>query len=220
MAWPSEAGSLGVIAGRPRPRPAPRTRSQIIRRPFQKTVTFAQRRDGNVSTVTVTTNLAGTVYYHWYVDGVWVAVTNSNHFSFVAAAGEQSRIEVEVSNDPGFDQVANAPDTPAARVTLYWIRSTDTDVREYKVEQQLDGGDWATIATVPFQAGSWDYRITSPRLDDLGSYAWRVTPVDAAGNDGSATSLGARTIVRTPDAPEFTATFDEGTTKVTFAGAA
>ncbi len=213
-------GIMGIVGSRPQPRPTELPRSRITRRLFKKTVTFAQRRDGNISTVTVTTNLSGTVYYHWYVDGVWVAVTNSNYYTFVVASGEQSRIEVEVSNDPGFDRVANAPNTPAARVTLYWIRSTDTDVREYLVEQQLDGGDWSTIATVPFQSGSWDYRILSPRLDDLGSYAWRVTPVDAAGNEGSTTSLGAHTIVRTPDAPDFNATFDDGTTKITSAEAA
>ena len=85
---------------------------------------------------------------------------------------------------------------------------------------QALGGDWSPIATVAYQAGAWDYRITSPRLDDLADYAWRVSSVDAAGNVGSATSLTARTIVRTPDAPEFTATFDDGTTKVTFAEAA
>ena len=213
-------GIMGVVGSRPIRQPTSLPRSQVIETPFQKTVTYAQRRDGNVSTVTVTTNLAGRVYYHWYMDGVWITVTNSNQYSFVVASDEQARIECIPSHDPRFDYVANAPATPAARVTLWWIRSTDSDVKEYKVEQQKDSGGWSTIATVPYQAGAWDYRITSPRLDDLGSYEWRATPVDAAGNEGSTTSLDARMIVRTPDAPDFDATFDEGTTKVTFSEAA
>jgi hypothetical protein len=213
-------GIMGVVGSRPMRQPAPLPRSQVIRTTFQKTVSYAQRRDGNVTTVTVTTNLGGAVYYHWYLDGIWVAVTTSNQYSFVTAPDEQARIECIPTQDPRFDYVTNAPATPAARVTLWWIRSTDSDVKEYKVEQQKDAGGWSTIATVPYQAGAWDYRITSPRLDDLGSYEWRVTPVDAAGNEGSATSLDARTIVRTPDAPDFAVAFDEGTTKVTFSEAA
>ena len=216
----NETGIMGIIGSRSQPRPADLPRSQIIRHPFHRTLTYSQRRHGNVSTVTVTSSLSGNVWFHWYLDGVWQAVSTSNQYSFVIAPGEQARVECIATNTVDLDYIANAPNTPAARVALWWIRSTDTDIKEYKVEQQKDGGDWSTIATVAYQAGAWDYRITSPRLDDLGSYAWRVSSVDAAGNVGTATTLTARTIVRTPDAPEFTATFDDGTTKVTFAEAA
>ena len=202
------------------PLPGIPARSQILRRTFRKTVTLTQRRDGNVTTVTCTTNLQGTVFYYWYLDGIFVAVTTTNTFDFIIPAGEQARIECIPSHNANLDIIANAPSTPAARVVLWWIRSADTDVKEYKVEQQKDGGDWNTIATVPFLSGAWDYRITSPRLTDLADYTWRVTPVDDVSNEGTVTTLAARTIVRTPDAPEFTIAFDEGTTKVTFAEAA
>jgi hypothetical protein len=217
---PSQPGNIGVVSSRPERPPARRSRSWITQRLFRKTISYAQRRHGYVSTVTVTTNLAGTVYYYWYMDGVWVARTTSNSYSFVPAPGEQVRIDCIPSHDAGFDYLANAPDVPAARVTLWWIRSTDTDIKEYKVEQQKDGGSWSTVATVPYQAGAWDYRITSPRLDDLGSYAWRVKSVDTAGNEGAAVSLTARTVVRIPDAPDWGYAFNEGTTKVTFSEAA
>jgi hypothetical protein len=211
---------MGVVGGRGEPPRPHRPRSQILQRLFQKTVTYSQTRHGNVSTVTITTNLSGLVYYHWYLDGVWVGGTTTNQFSFVVATGEQARIECVPTQDPYFDYVSYGPTVPAARVVLWWIRSADSDVREYKIEQQKDGGSWSTIATVPYAAGAWDYQITSPRLDDLGSYAWRVTPVDAVGNEGSASSLAARTIVRVPDAPDFAIAFDDGTTKVTFSEAA
>lgn len=197
-----------------------RPHSQVIRRTFSKTVTLAQRRDGNVSTVTATTNLTGNIWYHWYVDGVFRARTTSAQFTFIIASGQQSRIDCIPSNDPGFDAVAHEPDIPAAVVTLWWIRSTDTDVKEYNVEQQKDGGDWSTIATIPYQPSTWDYRIDSPRLDDLADYAWRVSPVDVAGNEGTVVTLDARTIVRVPNSPDFDIAFNEGTTKVTFSEAA
>ena len=86
----------------------------------------------------------------------------------------------------------------------------------YRVEQKLGAGDWETLRIVPQVADQWAYSLLTDRLDDLSSYTWRVIPVDAAGNDGTAITIGAELIVRTPDAPDFTATFDSGTTKVTF----
>lgn len=217
----SPTGQMGVIGNRAASRPVRRPRSQVIQRPSIETLTYTQSRNGNVTTVTVTSSLSGTVYYHWYLDGTWVAVTTTNHYSFMLLPGEQARVEVLVSNDAGFDFVANTPpDATGSRVTLWWIRSADTDVREYKVEQNQDSGGWSQIATVPYLPSAWDYRVTSPRLDDLSSYEWRVTPVDLAGNDGTVTALDARTVVRTPDATDFTIAFDEGTTRVTFAEAA
>jgi len=213
------ANMLGVIGSRAR-RSGSHARSQVIHGQWQKTVAYSQRREGNVTTVTVTTSLGGTVYYHWFLDGVWVGQTTTNYRSFGLAADEQARIECVPSHDAYFDWAAHSPATPAARVLLWWIRSSDTGVKQYKVEQQKDAGDWTTIATVAHQDDQWDYRLTTPRLDDLGSYAWRITPVDAAGNEGSATALDARTIVRTPDAPNFAIAFDDGTTKVTFSEAA
>ena len=210
--------TMGVIASRPTARPSVRSRSQIISRPSIETLTFAQERRGDVSTVTVTSSLSGAVYYHWYVNGVHWAMTTTNQYSFVAV--EQLRIDVIPTNDPGFDFEANAPAVPDDLVTLWWVRSTDTDVKEYKVEQQKDAGGWSTIATVAFIPSTWDYRVETRRLDDLASYEWRVTPVDAAGNEGSTAALDARDVVRIPDAPDFDIAFDEGTTKVTFSEAA
>ena len=61
----------------------------MLESPVRKTVPYSQRHEGNVSTVTGTTNLVGTVYYHWYLDGVWVGMTTANYYSFVLAPGEQ-----------------------------------------------------------------------------------------------------------------------------------
>ncbi len=76
---------------------------------------------------------------------------------------------------------------------------------------------WETIGIVPHDEAQWVYSLLSPRLDDLADAEFRVVPVDKAGNDGTALALSAERIVRTPDAPDFTATFDSGTTKITFA---
>lgn len=197
-----------------------RPRSQIIHRVFRKTVTFSQVQRGRVTTVTVTTNLPGRIFYHWYLDGTWVGMTATNQRAFVMLPGEQATIDCIPTQDAGFDYLANSPDVFTRRVVLWWIRSADTDVVSYLVEQQKDAGSWVEIGSLDYEADRWEYRITTPQLDDQGAYAWRVSSVDAAGNVGTPVTLDSRIIVRTPDAPDFTATFNEGTTRVAFAEAA
>lgn len=181
---------------------------------------YSSVRHGNATTVTVTSDLSGTIYYHWYSDGAYIASTTSASRSFLYDTDDQSRITVQDTNDADYDPIANAPVGYPAKRTVTWIRSIDSDVARYRIEQQLGAGSWAVIGLVQHVATTWQYELLTPRLDDLGVYTWRMIPVDAAGNDGTARTLDAETIVRTPDAPRFTIAFDGGTTKVTFAMAA
>jgi hypothetical protein len=61
--------------------------------------------------------------------------------------------------------------------------------------------------------------VTTPRLDDLTTYTWRVIPIDAVGNEGTPLEIESESVVRRPDPPAFTATFDDGTSTVEFAEA-
>ncbi len=192
-----------------------RTGPQILR-PLWEPLTYSVVRSDYVTTVTVTSDRPATVYFHWYVDGVFIASTRSPTRSFRLSQGEQLRIEVRATSDPDYDPLSDPPLGWPARRSLWWVRSTDSSVSYYRVDQKLGAGDWETLRIVPQVADQWAYSLLSDRLDDLSTYTWRVIPVDAAGNDGSAVTIGAELIVRTPDGPDFTATFDSGTTKVTF----
>ena len=182
------------------------------------TSTTATRIDELVQ-VAVVSDLTGTVYYHWYVDGVWRGMTSTPTHTIYVGSDAQARIDVVDTNDADFDYLAGNPSPyPAAR-RLWWIRSLAGDVDHYRIEQQIDGGDWTALAAVPRRGEQWHYEYTTGRLTDLTAYVWRVVPVDEAGNDGTAVTLDAETIVRVPDAPEFTATFDPDTETVAFAAA-
>ena len=172
-------------------------------------------RNENLTRVIVTSDLAGTVYYHWYLDGVLVGSTESSEFWFSLEIGEQARVEVLDTNDPDFDPLQNAPEGWPARRLLWWVRSIDASIDHYRVEQQQNAGAWSIVARVPHDGNLWHYWLLSGRLDDLSDYAWRIVPVDAAGNDGDWTLIGPEKIVRTPDAPDFAIAYDAGTDKVT-----
>jgi hypothetical protein len=128
------------------------------------------------------------------------------------------------ANNAAFDYTAGAPAGYPARLSLWWTRSTTTDVKEYRVECNQDAAGYAAAAIVRPLPGQWSFSYFSDRLDDQSYYNWRVIPVDLAGNDGTpvvltSVALGYQ-MVRTPDAPNFTITFDPDTRKMTFSDAA
>ena len=176
-------------------------------------------RIGQVTSITLLDPPAGTLYYHWYVDGVYVGFSSGPTRSFQLPADDQIRIVCTPTSDADFDAVANAPDGYPARKTLWWIRSLATDAARYRVEQKEGAGDYETIADLAQETGRWDFSILTGRLADLTEYTWRITPIDAAGNDGTPIVIGPDRIVRTPDAPDFAATFGPGTGTVEFADA-
>jgi hypothetical protein len=180
---------------------------------------YSQTRQGGVTIVTATSDLSGTIYYHWYVDGAWVSGGQGNGFSIRLQPDEQNRVECIDTNDADFDPVANAPDGYSAVRTVRWYPSASSDVAHYRIEQLKSGGEWTVIGTVRHDPNVWEYRFVSPRLDDLSDYSHRVIPVDVAGNDGSAATSDVERIVRTPDAPDFTVTYSSVTQRVTFGAA-
>jgi len=177
------------------------------------------QRIGQTTIVTAVSGLSGTVYFHWYLDGAYVGVSQAGTRAFAVPSGEQARIEVIDTLDPDFDPLAAAPAAFPARYTIHWIRSLAADVREYQINQN-DGVTNSEIARVPHDDAAWDYTFITPRLDDLTTYTFQVVPMDAAGNAATVIPLLQELVVRVPDAPDFTAVRDVGTQKITFAAAA
>jgi len=175
-------------------------------------------RLGVTVSVTATSDLEGDVWYHWYLDGLYQGVTTSPTRRFVLE-GEQARVEVVDTNDAAFDPYADPPESFPARRTVWWVRSLDSDVDHYRVEEKEGSGAWTTLGIVQHDASKWSYELVTGRLTDLTDYEWRVIPVSKVGNDGSPVELAAERIVRTPDAPAFTIAYDADTDEVTFAEA-
>lgn len=181
-------------------------------------LSVSQMRTRNLTEVTVVSSLSGVVYYHWYMDGAYLGYTNTPSRAFMLGSLDQSRIDILDTDDPDFDAVANAPSGFPARRTLVFVRSMDVRISSYRVEQRRATDAWIEIALINDDPARWTYEFLSPRLDDLTSYAWRVIPIDDAGNDGTAVSLGGELIVRTPDSPDFSAAL-QVSTHVLFAAA-
>lgn len=176
---------------------------------------YTTTRTGTVTLVTVTSDLTGTIWYHWYLDGAWIGYTLSGARTFAPAPGERIRVDVVDTNDPDFDALAAPPAGYPARRTLWWVRSVAAGVARYRIQQKKGAGSWVTIAEIP-ATDAWHYQHTTDRLDDLASYTWRITPLDSVGNGGTALEFGPETIVRVPDAPDFTIAWDADDMTITF----
>ena len=179
---------------------------------------YSTTRVGRMTVVTVTSDLAGTIYYHWYVDGSWVGSSSVAYWMFTLETSDQVEIVCQDTTDAEYDPVANAPAGWPATKTLFWVASADTDVDHYLVEQQKDAEGWVELGTIE-DDGSWWYTLRTPRLTDLASYQWRITPYDRTGNAGTATTIGPETCVRRPDAPDFAVAYSGATERVTFSEA-
>lgn len=181
---------------------------------------YQTARHGTSVTVTVTSDLGTSpTYYHWWLDGVYCGRTVAPINTFVLAAGEQARLDVQDTDDDEYDWAANAPDAYPARRRLWWIRSTASDVAAYRVSQST-GGAYSEIAIIP-HSDQWTYELITSRRTDGGGYRWKFEALDAAGNASAATYYPAaayETCRRTPDAPFWTYTYSELTQKVTFSG--
>jgi hypothetical protein len=182
-------------------------------------VSYQIIRIGETTQVTVTALLPNVVWYCWYVDGAYVGKTSGPTKSFQVPAGEQFRLEVVPADQADFDPIANAPAGYPSRRTLWWVRSLSIDAANYRIDQREGAGDWTTIALVPQEAGKWDYSVITDRLEDLTEYTWRIVALDAAGNEADPLVIGPETIVRTPDATNFTAEFEAETQTIEFADA-
>ena len=172
-------------------------------------------RVDDVTLVTVTSSLSGTVYFHWWLDGVYQGATTDGRWHCYVVPGQQATVDVIDTTDEDFDPLTEGPAVYPARRTVWWLRSLDGDVAAYRIEQQQDGGDWGTVGTVSREGDRWWYSLTTDRLEDLSDYAWRVVAIDQAGNESEPEAIDEETIVRTPDGVLFDATLNVDTT-VTF----
>lgn len=176
------------------------------------------RRLGRLTVVTAVSGLSGTVYFHCYVDGTWIGQNTTGVFYITLDTNEQAQIDVQDTTSATYDYIANAPTVYSAKRSLFWTASADADISYYLIEQNKDAAGWTEIGRV-YDNGIWSFAFLTLKLTDLASYQFRITPVDLAGNSGTAKTLSAETIVRVPEAPSFTISFDDGTDKVTYTAA-
>jgi hypothetical protein len=92
-----------------------------------------------------------------------------------------------------------------------------SDAAYYRIEQYV-GAAWVAVATVAASTDPWQSYATVALADET-SHQFRVIPIDAAGNDGTATAF-TKLLVRYPEIPDVDFAYDgavAGTVTITAA---
>ena len=147
--------------------------------------------------------------YRVYLDGQLISEQTS----------EEYILRMDGSAAPIVEVLDVASDVPAdafpGYLRLGW--AAHDDAAQYLV-QKYNGASWDTIATFAADASKAWWTYNTPGLADETSHQWRIVPVDAAGNEGTAVSFTVL-MVRNPDPPEVNYAYSAGTGKVTIAAA-
>jgi hypothetical protein len=142
-----------------------------------------------------------------YRDGLLVSEQDARQYLAHIAPGESPIFEV-------LDNPALHP-SPAYPPYLFLGWKADSDAVQYRVEENV-ASVWTLRALVTAQAGEdWLTHATGVLVDETQA-EWRVIPVDAAGNQGTAKTFTVL-MVRYPDPPSVTFTYNAGTGAVTLA---
>lgn len=151
----------------------------------------AEALDANTWRLAWVSDLAGDVTFYLWRDGLLVLTTALGSTIVSVGAGESPVFEV-------FDDAGDVPaDAHPRWMMLQWYGQGDT-TDEYRV-QQFVGAAWTDVATVR-ESGLSVYSWRSPTLADSTTHQFRVVPLGANGNLGTAAELVAL-VVGYPDVP-------------------
>ena len=144
--------------------------------------------------------------YYIYRDGVLSEVGPAEDRTFFV--GADSQVQIEILDDAGATPAEAFP----GNAPISW-EPVDGAVK-YRIERREDP-DWVEVQTL--NATKWTtFQYQSPTLDDVTEHKFRVIPIDIGDIDGSAREFSFF-MVRRPDRPLVTYTYDEGTAKITVA---
>jgi hypothetical protein len=172
-------------------------------------VTFAQpQKISDTQWLVSWTSTLSPCTYYVYLDGVLASAQTAETFTVNVAPGQPApMLEVlDAAGDP-------SPAFPNY-LALGWLR--DADAYAYQIEEYV-ASVWTLRETILATVLPWQTYFTAA-LADCVTAQWRVKPVDAAGNIGTAVEFTAL-IVRYPDVPAVDFSYSAATGKVTISAA-
>lgn len=176
-------------------------------------VTFTESRIVSASAGLTTWHFAWTSdqedpTYYLYQDGQLIAVTQQAWRYVVVASSE--RFLFEVLDDAEATPTVGYP----GRVNVTW--TSVEGAYGYSVQEYVDGG-WPQRQKIKDNGEAW-FSFQSRYLEDVTTHQFRVVPEFGEGIEGRPLNFTVL-MVRRPDGPDLTYTYDDETHKVTIAAA-
>lgn len=178
-----------------------------------KVATRAMRQDKDALIVTATATESG-AYFHFWVGGIYSVTNKSGVIRAHIEKGASRIVDIRCGRRPR--PYGPEPRHSATHRRIQWQRPATATVDHYLVQSNTGGAGWVTLRKVPGR-GRWRFDMRFGPLADDATVQFRVVPVDALGNSGTALTLESRRVVRVPDPPSVATSYDAGTDKVTIA---
>ena len=152
-------------------------------------------------------SLANPTYYIW-LDGELLEATAAESVDLTVGGDWQPVVDV-------FDSASDAPEyVSSGRTALCWWPAEGAG--SYRVEEYVASA-WVQRASIA-DGGAGFFSWLSRVLEDVTTHEFRVVAIDSAGNDGASTSFSVL-MVRHPDVPGVSYSYDSDTNKVAVAAA-
>ena len=156
--------------------------------------------------VTYSSSLSDPTFYIW-LNGQLVSTTKSTEYRVTVVGSSSPVLDI-------FDDAASQPEASAQGFfEVMW--TLPAAAVQVKVERQAAGsGSWSEIGTFDVIQGTAKFRFTTEYLDDKTGYIYAATAIDAAGRE-SEREMAHFPMVRIPDVPAVSMSYDNGTRQVT-----
>jgi hypothetical protein len=154
-----------------------------------------------------TSDLPTPVTFRVFIEGVLV----SGDAGLISDDGTGEWILFIPPGEFPFFEVLDTPCLPSlafsGHIDLQWYGFGN---QSYRVEKYI-GGNWTMQETIPDDSRGY-YTWRTPWLEDVTIHEYQIVPVSLSGNDGTPLSLVCL-MVRHPDSPAVTATYNGSTLK-------
>ena len=136
--------------------------------------------------------------YRVYVDGILVSTQIGSEYTIAYEEGSNPVIEV-------LDEAAAVP-SPAFPRYLVFGWAGDPDADRYLIEKN-EGAGFVTVETIANDLSRAWMTYSTGTLADETTHTWRITPIDAAGNSGTAVTF-VTLLVGYPTPPDVNFTYN------------
>ena len=177
-----------------------------------QTILLGRDRAGRATyKITFSSSLDDPTFYVWDM-ATGAVIYSGQQPSCVVTVGAMASLSVFVSDDS-----ADAPsEVCPGRMTLRWWASETPAAGYYSIEEYV-AGEWVERAKV-LDNGAGYFTWQSRWLEDVTTHQFRVVAAGADENQAAAVTVSGF-VVRYPDPPDVTYTYDDSTNTVTIAAA-
>jgi hypothetical protein len=169
------------------------------------TITDTTQKSDTLWLFTFSSDLGGTPTFYIYIDGVLNETTTAT--TKLVQIQYDREFQIEILDDVNAVPAEAYPDF--ARISWEPV----ANAAKYRIDQWDGVSAWDELAVI-LDTNQNTFVYDTQKIDDVTDYTFRIVPLNSADIEGSPREFNLF-MVRRPDRPNVTYTYDNGTAKIT-----